>query len=91
MWRRKPDQWVRECMLVGASVDIDGTTCSWLAPCSRLMRCNWCREASPDVVREFMRLLAVCHTVIPEGIAEPSEIAYQVGLDFKGFLGFRSS
>lgn len=37
-------------------------------------------EADPDAghIREFFRLLAVCHTVIPEGPPTPTEIRYQV-------------
>jgi hypothetical protein len=46
--------------------------------CSRLMHGRW--EADPDAghIREFFRLLAVCHTVIPEGPPTPTEIRYQV-------------
>ena len=38
----------------------------------------WRQEQHPEVIREFFKLLAVCHTVIPEGPAEPSVIVYQV-------------
>ena len=35
---------------------------------SRLMGGAWQREARPAVLQEFFRVLAVCHTVIPEGL-----------------------
>ncbi len=37
----------------------------------------WQREAEAAVVREFLKLLAVCHTVIPEGTPQPATIKYQ--------------
>ena len=33
----------------------------------RVMGGAWEQEARPDVIREFFRVLAVCHTVIPDG------------------------
>lgn len=44
----------------------------WRAPSfnfydGRLLGGAWRREARPDIVREFFRVLAVCHTVIPDG------------------------
>ena len=43
----------------------------------RLEGVRWLQEARPDVIKHFFRLLAVCHTAIPEG--EPTEdlIKYQ--------------
>jgi phospholipid-transporting ATPase len=43
-------------------------------------------EADPDAghIREFFRLLAVCHTVIPEGPPTPTQIRYQVALGSGG-------
>ena len=37
-------------------------------------------ESDPDAghIREFFRLLAVCHTVIPEGPPTPTDIRYKV-------------
>ncbi len=37
----------------------------------------WQREAEAGVIREFLKLLAVCHTVIPEGTPQPATIKYQ--------------
>ena len=34
----------------------------------RLMGGAWQREARPALLREFFRVLAVCHTVIPDGV-----------------------
>ena len=34
---------------------------------ARLMGGAWRREARPELLREFFRALAVCHTVIPDG------------------------
>jgi phospholipid-transporting ATPase len=36
----------------------------------RLLGGAWRNEARPDIVREFFRVLAVCHTVIPDGEAD---------------------
>ncbi len=45
---------------------------AWRAPAfnfydARLLGGAWAAEARPDIVREFFRVLAVCHTVIPDG------------------------
>lgn len=45
----------------------------WRAPSfnfydKRLLGGAWRDEARPDVIREFFRVLAVCHTVIPDGV-----------------------
>ena len=37
----------------------------------------WQREAEAAVIREFLKLLAVCHTVIPEGTPQLATIKYQ--------------
>eukprot|EP00271_Cylindrocystis_brebissonii_P018675 TRINITY_DN5406_c0_g1_i1.p1 TRINITY_DN5406_c0_g1~~TRINITY_DN5406_c0_g1_i1.p1 ORF type:complete len:1348 (-),score=328.40 TRINITY_DN5406_c0_g1_i1:1253-5296(-) len=42
----------------------------------RLMRGAWRQEPHADVCKEFFRLLAVCHTVLPEGEETPEEIEY---------------
>jgi phospholipid-transporting ATPase len=49
-----------------------GAAAAWRAPSfnfydARLLGGAWRREARPDIVREFFRVLAVCHTVIPDG------------------------
>lgn len=62
----------------------DAAAAAELMPCvpmftrRRLMHGRW--QADPDaaLIREFLRLLAVCHTVIPEGPPTPAEIKYQV-------------
>jgi hypothetical protein len=38
----------------------------------------WRTDPNAGTIREFLRLLAVCHTVIPEGEPTPSGIKYQV-------------
>ena len=37
----------------------------------------WRAEPNAGTIREFLKLLAVCHTVIPEGEPTPSGIKYQ--------------
>jgi len=36
----------------------------------------WVKREDRDVIEMFFRLLAVCHTVIPEGEPTPKEIKY---------------
>ena len=38
----------------------------------------WQKEASREQIAEFLRMLAVCHTVLPEGGETPASIKYQV-------------
>ena len=50
----------------------------WRAPAFnfydvRLLGGAWRSAERPDIVREFFRVLSVCHTVIPDG-ASPSHI-----------------
>ncbi|KAK6911919.1 P-type ATPase, C-terminal [Dillenia turbinata] len=44
---------------------------------SRLMDGNWTKEPNADVILLFFRILAVCHTAIPEMNDETSAIAYE--------------
>ncbi|CAM6103839.1 unnamed protein product [Calypogeia fissa] len=45
---------------------------------SRLLDGNWSKEANPDVVQLFFRILALCHTAIPEGNVEaPQSMEYR--------------
>ncbi len=46
-------------------------------PHRRLLDGRWHGQPGADIVREFLRLLAICHTVIPEGGATPDTIRYQ--------------
>ena len=46
----------------------------WRAPAfnfydARLLGGAWRSAERPDIVREFFRVLSVCHTVIPDGVA----------------------
>ncbi|RWW15574.1 hypothetical protein GW17_00020571 [Ensete ventricosum] len=43
----------------------------------RIMNGNWVNEPHSDVVRMFFRLLAVCHTAIPEVDEETEKISYE--------------
>jgi len=43
----------------------------------RIMGGNWIKEEHSEELLQFFRLLAVCHTVIPEGDPEPDKIHYQ--------------
>lgn len=38
----------------------------------------WQQEANAAQIAEFLKMLAVCHTVLPEGGETPSAIKYQV-------------
>ncbi|KAJ0785150.1 putative P-type phospholipid transporter [Helianthus annuus] len=44
---------------------------------SRLMNGNWAREANPDVLLLFFRVLALCHTAIPEFNEETDSYSYE--------------
>ena len=65
----------------------------------RLMAGAWMSEPHPENAEMFWRLLAVCHTVIPDGPAElatikyeaesPDEAALVVGAKAMGFFFFR--
>eukprot|EP00884_Botryococcus_braunii_P001874 jgi/Botrbrau1/11688/Bobra.0195s0019.1 len=43
----------------------------------RLLDGAWIDEEDADIVREYFKLLAVCHTVLPEGKQTPQAITYQ--------------
>ncbi|KAK9787844.1 hypothetical protein WJX73_000953 [Symbiochloris irregularis] len=43
----------------------------------RLVGGNWVNEAHKGTIREFLRVLAVCHTVVPDGPEDPAKIKYQ--------------
>ncbi|XP_030525252.1 probable phospholipid-transporting ATPase 4 [Rhodamnia argentea] len=44
---------------------------------SRLMEGNWMKEPKPDMILLFFRILALCHTAIPEVNEETGEITYE--------------
>ena len=41
---------------------------------------TWRADPNASTIREFLKLLAVCHTVLPEGNPTPAAIKYQVHL-----------
>ncbi|KAI8031983.1 putative phospholipid-transporting ATPase 8 [Camellia lanceoleosa] len=43
----------------------------------RLMNGNWINEPHADVIQKFFRVLAICHTAIPEVNNETGEISYE--------------
>ncbi|OMO51953.1 Cation-transporting P-type ATPase [Corchorus capsularis] len=43
----------------------------------RMMNGNWRNEPRPDVIQKFLRLLAICHTAIPEVDEETGKILYE--------------
>ncbi|MBA0805744.1 hypothetical protein Gohar_005235 [Gossypium harknessii] len=43
----------------------------------RIMNGNWVNEPRADVIRKFFRLLAICHTAIPEVDEENGNISYE--------------
>lgn len=44
---------------------------------ARIMYGNWIKEPHADVIRMFFRLLAICHTAIPEVDEERGKISYE--------------
>ncbi|KAB2073140.1 hypothetical protein ES319_A07G063600v1 [Gossypium barbadense] len=43
----------------------------------RIMNGNWLKEPHADVIQKFLRLLAICHTAIPEVDEETGRISYE--------------
>eukprot|EP00854_Cymbomonas_tetramitiformis_P004996 gene4996-6085_t len=44
----------------------------------KLMDGNWRKEGHPDIIAHFFRLLAICHTIIPEGLPDSEDgVSYQ--------------
>ncbi|XP_020226579.1 putative phospholipid-transporting ATPase 9 [Cajanus cajan] len=43
----------------------------------RIMNGNWINEPHADVIQNFLRLLAVCHTAIPEVDEETGKVSYE--------------
>lgn len=43
----------------------------------RLMNGQWVKEPNSDVIQKFFRVLAICHTAIPEVDNESGEISYE--------------
>jgi len=44
----------------------------------RLMNGRWVNERHSDMIREFFRALAICHTAIPDVNEETGEVSYEV-------------
>ncbi|XWS69846.1 hypothetical protein CRYUN_Cryun04dG0213300 [Craigia yunnanensis] len=43
----------------------------------RIMNGNWVNEPCADVVQKFFRLLAICHTAIPEADEDTGKVSYE--------------
>ncbi|GLT91721.1 hypothetical protein SLE2022_095950 [Rubroshorea leprosula] len=43
----------------------------------RIMNGNWIKEPRADVIQKFFRLLAVCHTAIPEVDEDTGKVSYE--------------
>ncbi|GAQ83484.1 phospholipid-transporting ATPase 3 [Klebsormidium nitens] len=43
----------------------------------KLMKGAWRAEPEAETIKEFFRLLAICHTVLPEGGDTPDSVVYQ--------------
>ncbi|XP_010497134.1 PREDICTED: putative phospholipid-transporting ATPase 9, partial [Camelina sativa] len=43
----------------------------------RIMKGNWVTEMNANMIQKFFRLLAVCHTVIPEVDEDTEKITYE--------------
>ncbi|CAK9157325.1 unnamed protein product [Ilex paraguariensis] len=43
----------------------------------RIMKGNWVREPHSDVIQKFFRLLAICHTAIPEVDEDTGNVSYE--------------
>ncbi|XP_039143127.1 putative phospholipid-transporting ATPase 9 [Dioscorea cayenensis subsp. rotundata] len=44
---------------------------------NRVMNGNWVNEPHADIIQKFFRLLAICHTAIPETDDESGKISYE--------------
>ncbi|XP_027329420.1 putative phospholipid-transporting ATPase 9 isoform X1 [Abrus precatorius] len=44
---------------------------------ARIMNGNWVNELHADVIQKFFRLLAICHTAIPEMDADTGNVSYE--------------
>lgn len=43
----------------------------------RIMNGNWVNEPRADIIQKFLRLLAICHTAIPEVDEETGKVSYE--------------
>jgi len=43
----------------------------------RIMNGNWVNESHADVIQKFLRVLAICHTAIPEVDDETGKVSYE--------------
>ncbi|KAJ1416511.1 P-type ATPase [Sesbania bispinosa] len=43
----------------------------------RIMSGQWVNEPQPDIIQKFFRVLAICHTAIPEEHKDSGEISYE--------------
>ena len=71
------------CMQPPVAADA-AAAAQWRAPSfnfydARLLGGAWRNEARPDILREFFRILAVCHTVIPDGVRSSERVQGMIG------------
>ncbi|GMN42516.1 hypothetical protein TIFTF001_011718 [Ficus carica] len=65
---------------VGCSGDVSGSGNSikgFNFRDERIMNGQWINEPHSDVIRNFFRVLAICHTAIPDGDKDEGEISYE--------------
>ncbi|XP_045833289.1 putative phospholipid-transporting ATPase 9 isoform X2 [Trifolium pratense] len=82
MSRRKSSTLVRERDIseendIRASLDKKSAIKGFNFTDERIMNGNWVNEPHADVIEKFFRLLAVCHTAIPEADKDTGNVSYE--------------
>jgi phospholipid-translocating ATPase len=82
MSRRKSSTLVRERDIskeddIRASLDKKAAIKGFNFTDERIMNGNWVNEPHADVIEKFFRLLAVCHTAIPEVDKDTGNVSYE--------------
>ena len=59
------------------STDVNATIKGFTFKDERIMNGNWVNEPCADVIQKFFRLLAICHTAIPEADEDTGKVSYE--------------
>ncbi|KAI4357894.1 hypothetical protein L6164_001812 [Bauhinia variegata] len=62
---------------IGVSIDTKSPIKGFNFKDERMMNGNWVNEPHADVIQKFFRLLAICHTAIPEVDEDTGNISYE--------------
>lgn len=63
---------------IGHSMTLDRPIKGFNFKDERLVKGRWVNESHSDTIQKFFRVLAICHTAIPEVHKETGEISYEV-------------